>query len=247
MSVAVSGLTVTLGATTALDGIDLDIDTGILAAVVGPNGAGKSTLLRALAGDITPADGTIRFNGETLDGRSPRERARIRSFLAQGNPQTIDFPVRDVVAFGQFASDDPAQTVVDAAMQRVDVTTLADRSYAELSGGEQRRVSIARVLAQQAAAVLMDEPTDSLDLGHADMVMQSTADEARAGHTVIVSSHDLNVAARHADVVVLLDNGRIVATGTPTEVLTAERLSPVYQARVHVLLHPRTALPVIFL
>jgi iron complex transport system ATP-binding protein len=130
-------------------------------------------------------------------------------------------------------------------MDRVEVTELSGRPFDELSGGEQRRVTIARVLCQDAPVVLLDEPTDSLDLGHAELVMAVAADQARRGKTVVTTSHDLNVAARHATKMVLLSHGRTVKVGTPSEVLEPGILSEVYATTVTVIEHPASGLPVV--
>jgi heme transport system ATP-binding protein len=212
---------------------------------VGPNGAGKSSLMKAIAGDIAPTRGAITVDGRDMSSLGPRDAAAVRSYLSQSHASTSHFSVETIVGFGQFAQATPNPDAVRSAMDRVGVCELADRPFDELSGGEQRRVMVARVLCQDSPVVLLDEPTDSLDLGHAELVMATAADEAAAGKTVVTTSHDLNVAARHATTMVLLSEGRTVRIGMPQEVLEPAILSEVYATTVTVVRHPTSGLPVV--
>jgi len=246
-SIEVSELTVQLKGRVALDGIDLSVEAGELVAVVGPNGSGKSTLLRAIAGDVEPVSGAVSINGDPILGLPPDTAAARRSFLEQEHVKIAGFDVRSVVGFGAYISDgvtEPSDRV-EGAMARAGVTDLADRRFEELSGGEQRRVSIARVLCQNAPVVLLDEPTDSLDLGHAHAVMRTARDEAASHKIVVSTSHDLNIASQHATRMVLLHRGRIARSGTPASVLEPKLLSEVYGVTVTVITHPTTGSPVV--
>ncbi len=218
-------LTCRLGGREVLSGVDLTLQERELTVVVGPNGAGKSTLLGALAGDVAPSAGSVELDGRDLRSWTPRQLARRRSFLAQANEVGFGFPVRDIVAMGRYPWDAPGEMdldheVVEAALRRTDTTTLADRSFRALSGGEKARVSLARVLAQDTRIVLLDEPTAALDLRHTEEVLSLTAALAREGRTVVVVAHDLSLAATYADRLVVVDSGRIVADGPPGLVLT---------------------------
>ncbi|MCB1245926.1 MAG: ABC transporter ATP-binding protein [Acidimicrobiia bacterium] len=247
MTIELRDVTVRRGDRTVLADLDLTVDAGVLTAIVGPNGAGKSTMLGVIAGDLAPQRGRVTIDGRDIHGLAPRDAARVRAFLAQDHPGGIEFTVKTVVGFGRHAVGEFDDPVVDRSIEAVGVGHLAMRRFRDLSGGEQRRVSIARVLAQDAPTLLMDEPTDSLDLGHADLVMATAARVAAEGKTVLVTSHDLNVAARHADRIVLVVDGRIAASGAPNEVLTADLLSSVYHTEVRILPHPDTGAPVVFL
>ncbi len=243
----IGSLSVILGDRTVLTDLSLTVNGGEFVAVVGPNGSGKSTLLRTIAGDLVPTHGSVQIDGVNPATVDAATAAAIRSYLPQAHVTDIGFDVATVVGFGAYTSDgiEEPRERVRASMHRVGVTDLADRPFRELSGGEQRRVTIARVLCQDAPVVLLDEPTDSLDLGHADRVMSVAADEASIGRIVVSTSHDLNVAGRHASSMVLMHNGRIIKSGTPSEVLDADLLSDVYETTVTILLHPTTGTPVV--
>jgi iron complex transport system ATP-binding protein len=220
-----------------IDGISLDIGRGTVLALVGPNGAGKSTLLGALSGDLRPSAGSIRFLGQELRSWAPRVLARHRSILLQANEVSFAFTVRQVVEMGRspwWGADDVAgdERFVAEALERTDTTHLLDRAFSSLSGGEKARVSLARVLAQNAEVVLLDEPTAALDLRHQEEVMALTRDLAAQGRSVIVVVHDLSLAAAFADDIALLDQGALVALGPPTDVLTPVRVGQVYRTEV---------------
>jgi iron complex transport system ATP-binding protein len=245
-AVSIHGLSITLGELTILSDVDLSVDAGEFLAIVGPNGSGKTTLLRAMAGAIDPTAGSVRLSGRDASSLSPFEAAGQRSFLTGSHEHDLGFPVETVVGFGTYAAVGDSDATVLRSMERVGIEHLASRSVGRLSGGEQRRVSIARVLSQNAPVVLLDEPTDSLDLGHADMVMATASLEAANGRAVVCTSHDLNVTTRHANRMALLHQGRIVASGAPSDVLDARLLSEVYETEVTVMPHPATGSPVVF-
>jgi iron complex transport system ATP-binding protein len=243
-------LSVRRGDRTTLSGVDLEVRAGELLALVGPNGAGKSTLLGALCGDLPPATGTVAFAGRPLADWAPVELARRRAMLPQRTVLSFPFTVAEVVGMGRApwvgtphaAEDDEA---VAEALRLTGVAGLAGRVFAALSGGEQARVALARVLAQRTPTVLLDEPTAALDLHHQELVLTLARARARQGDSVVVVLHDLGLAAAYADRIALLAGGRLVADGPPAEVLTEARLSAVYRHRVEVFPHPRTGVPLV--
>lgn len=234
-SLSARGVRVVRNGALLLDGVDLDVQAGELVAVLGPNGAGKSTLLGALAGDFTLAGGVISINGKPLVEYSPRDLARARAVLPQQITISFPFSVREIVAMGRGPwQDDNDDIVIEAAMQRMDVASLSSRTYQTLSVGEQARVSMARVLAQDTPLLLLDEPTAVLDIGQQERflaIARALVDEGRA---VVAVLHDLNVAMRYATRVLVLHEGRCVASGLPESVLTPALLSNVYHQKIQV-------------
>nr|WP_285761960.1 heme ABC transporter ATP-binding protein [Nocardiopsis ansamitocini] len=233
-----------------LDGVHLDVRLGEVLALVGPNGAGKSTLLSVLTGDVAPDSGAIEVQGRPLAEWTPAELALRRAVLPQHSAVSFPFTVVDVVHMGRApwattaaARDD--DRVVAEAMELTDVTRFAQRRFPSLSGGERARVMLARVLAQQAQTMLLDEPTAALDIRHQELVLRIARDRARAGDAVVVVLHDLALAAAYADQVAVLSGGEIAAFGPPAEVFTAELLSDVYSYEIEILSHPRTGVPLV--
>lgn len=233
------------GTRRVLDGVDFEVAAGEVVALVGPNGAGKSTLLAVLAGELDPGGGSVELDGRPLDRWTPIDMARRRAVLPQSHTVGFPFSAAEVVAMGrapwqrtpQAGRDDEA---IATAMAATDSTHLARRSFPSLSGGERARVALARVLAQDTATLLLDEPTAALDLGHQEAVLTLAADRAATGAAVVVVLHDLASAAAYADRVAVLDDGRVAAAGPPRDVLTGELLSRVYRYPVEVLDHPGT-------
>ena len=231
-----TGLNASLGKRKVLHDISLSLSSGHLVALVGPNGAGKTTLLRALAG-LIPSDGEIRISGDALSSLSLRERAKRFAYLPQGHMVHWPLPARDIVALGRYphGATDPARLspgdteAVLRAMQAVDVMAFGDRRVTELSGGERSRVALARVLAVEAPVILADEPTASLDPRHQIDVMQNLRSVADKGVLVIVVTHDLGLAARFADHVLVLSEGRLAAQGAPTEALSEAVMADVFR------------------
>ncbi len=224
---------VELDGTRVLDGVTLDVRPREVLVLVGPNGAGKSTLLGVLSGERRPTRGSVTFRGRELSGIRPAELARLRSVLTQENTVSFPFRVVEVVAMGRApwartleGRDDI--TAVAEAMDAADIRHLADRRYTSLSGGEKARVSIARVLAQKAQTIFLDEPTAALDLRHQEDVMRLARGLADAGRAVVVVLHDLSLASAYADRLALVADGRLEAIGAPAEVLTEERVERVY-------------------
>ncbi len=244
------GLGVTIDGARLLDDVDFTAHPGELHALLGPNGAGKSTLLGALAGDVTPSAGAVIVNGRELGQWKLRELARERAVLLQQHDVYFPFTVAQVVEMGRApwrgtAAERDDERMIAEAMALCDVGALAGRTVPSLSGGERARAALARVLAQGASLLLLDEPTAALDLKHQEDVLRLVRERATTGSTVVVVVHDLSLAAAYADRVTLLQHGRVVATGTPREVLTAERIGAVYGQPVEVFEHPRTGAPLI--
>ena len=209
-----------------LQDVSLHLEAGLTVAVVGPNGAGKSTLLQVLAG-LLHAQGHIGWNGRELAKIPYLERGRTLAWLGQESHAEFAFPVRDVVAQGRHAWGDDDEGV-DEAMTTLDLQDLARRPVTELSGGERRRVFLARALATQAPIQLWDEPTSNLDVRHSLEVMALAKRLAAAGGTLVVTLHDLRQAFRF-DRVAVLDRGRLVGFGKPHDVLTKDLIRSVFR------------------
>jgi iron complex transport system ATP-binding protein len=231
-----------------LAGISLDVGSGEVLAIVGPNGAGKSTLLRVLAGALSPWAGTVAIGGRPLDSYERRALARIVASVGQENAVAFSFTVLEVVLMGRaphlgafrFESQRDLE-IAHAALERVGMLALAGRHIQELSGGERKRVFLARALAQEPRIALLDEPTAFLDLKHVAEIFSCLRElAATRGLAVIATLHDLNVAALYADRVLLLKDGAAIACGTPDEVLTADNLRRVYETPVFVGRNPST-------
>lgn len=218
-----------------LDDVTVHASPGRVTALVGPNGAGKSTLLAALSGDRAPEAGQVFFDGADLHAVPTRDRARLRAVLPQSHQATVPFTAGEVIEFGRSPWGEPDPELRRRVIANCDVEHLLDRPVTVLSGGELARVHCARVLMQDTPILLLDEPTAALDLRHAESMLRVIGDRARAGATVVVVLHDLAAAAAHADDVIVLDAGRVVAAGTPAETLTAELIGEVYGLDVEVL------------
>ncbi|WP_374514124.1 ABC transporter ATP-binding protein [Brevundimonas sp.] len=221
--------TARLGGRCVLEAVDLSVAPGELVALVGPNGAGKSSAIRALAGLLPLTRGEARLGGESVVSLSPRQRAARTAYLPQERRIAWNLPAVEVAALGApFAAGPESMAVAHRALQEVEAGHLADRGVAEMSGGERARVLLARALAADAGALMADEPVAGLDPDAQLMVLDLLRRRARAGQAVLVSLHDLTLAARHADRVVAIDAGRIVADGPPLQALTREVLARVF-------------------
>jgi iron complex transport system ATP-binding protein len=241
-------ISVTLGGRVVLRDVSLSLSSGHLVALVGPNGAGKTTLLRALAG-LAPSQGDIHVVGKALASLRLSERARRFAYLPQGHVVHWPLPARDIVALGRYphGATDPARLTpkdaeaVQRAMQATDVVGFGDRRVTELSGGERSRVALARVLAVEAPVMLADEPTASLDPRYQIDVMTNLRNAADGGMLVIVVTHDLGLAARFADTVLVLSEGRLVSTGVPAEALSEKVMNDVFRISAYRAEHQREA------
>lgn len=234
--IAARGVAVSAGRALLVDGIDLDVAAGELAVIVGPNGAGKSTLLGALSGDRRLARGTVELAGRAIGAFTADELARVRAVLPQRASLAAPYTALEVVQLARWN--------VDAATARryltdVELAGFAHRDYLTLSGGEQQRVHVARVLAQlagaRAAALFLDEPTAALDPRYQSLVLALAQRAARAGHAVVAVLHDLTLAARWADRVIILSGGRTIGSGPPDAVLTPDALAAAYHTRFEIL------------
>ncbi|MEN0060638.1 MAG: heme ABC transporter ATP-binding protein [Myxococcota bacterium] len=237
-----------------LDGVDLELTEGTLTAVCGPNGAGKSTLLKALSGEITPSRGEVRLGDRRLADWPRRRLAQLRAVLPQASRLSFPFLVEEVVQLGRlpYGRSPRDEALVHTSLEAVGMQGFVGRRYTTLSGGERQRVHLARILAQVEGfdddgprVLFLDEPTSSLDLGHADLVLSIARQRVDAGMAVMVVLHDLNLAATWADRMVVLDRGRRVAEGTPDDVLSEDLLQTVFGVRAHLLTHPDTGRPLV--
>ncbi|WP_055620671.1 heme ABC transporter ATP-binding protein [Streptomyces sp. JHA19] len=239
----VAGLHVRLGEREVLGGVSMTVRVGEVLALVGPNGAGKSTLLGALAADLPPAGGVVRIHGRPATEWTAAELALRRAVLPQAADLSFPFTVEEVVRMGRAphaASPAEDDLAVAGAMAATEVSGFAGRPFSALSGGERARVGLARVLAQRAPLLLLDEPTAALDLRHQELVLRVCRERARARDAVVVVLHDLGLAAAYAHRVAILHRGRVAADGAPAEVFSEGLLSEVYDQPVDVLSHPRT-------
>ncbi|MGH8529854.1 MAG: ABC transporter ATP-binding protein [Nevskiales bacterium] len=233
-------LAVDLGPREILHGVSLRLAAGEVLGLLGPNGAGKTTLLRALAGLIPSARGEIRLGRAPLAGISPRQRARRLAYLAQGRECHWPLAVADLVALGRLPFRAPWARVPDAdraaieqALRDAGVQQLAQQPITSLSGGERARALLARALASTPEVLLADEPTAGLDPAHQLKVMGILRERAAQGAGVLVVLHDLSLAARYCDRLLLLHQGRVLAVGTPAEVLTPAHLAESYGIEAH--------------
>lgn len=232
------GLRVTAGGRRLLQGVRLAVRPGEVLAVIGPNGAGKSTLLRALAGELRSRPGMVLFEGQPIGGLDARALARRRAVVSQSVELAFPMRVAEIVMLGRLPWHGSAEAARDAgavarALERAGVTPLQDRAYGTLSGGERQRVQLARALAQidgaqRPAALLLDEPTASLDAAHRAGLLRLLRGLAAEGLAVLAILHDLNEARFVADRVAVLREGRLYASGPADAVLRASALGAVY-------------------
>ncbi len=243
-----------------LDDVSLRLAPGQLHVLLGANGAGKSTLLRLLAGELRPNRGTVELNGRALRNWTPRECACQRAVMSQFDALQADFQVADVVALGRYPcwrqTVGEEAAVIDAALSAVDAGSLAARSYLSLSGGERRRVQLARSLAQLGGPLpptlgnlprylLLDEPTAGLDLAHRHAALKLARALAAEGLGVLAILHDPDLAMRYADQITLLSAGRVLAQGSPQQTLTTATLAAAYSIHAEFLPQPGSDRPAV--
>ncbi|MDB5500305.1 MAG: heme transporter ATP-binding protein [Tardiphaga sp.] len=238
-----AGVHVSIGQTTLIDGIDLRIDDGEMVAIVGPNGAGKSTLLRLLSADLRASHGVVRLKDQDIHAYAPHALALRRAMLSQHVSVSFPFTVEEIVRMGRGSQAvAAAQPLIDAAIDEVGLNDFRHRELPTLSGGEQQRAHFARVLVQLACGeavqgpgvLLLDEPTSSLDLKHQIALVEIARRRARRGTAVVAVLHDLNLAVRFADRIIVLRHGAIAAEGTPAETITSEVIRQVFEIDVAV-------------
>ena len=249
-----------LGQRRLIKQVSLSLQSGEMVAIIGPNGAGKSTLMRLLTGFLPPSEGHCELQGQPLVEWRPRQLARTRAVMRQHSDLAFAFSVREVVAMGrspypnQGREGEHNQRAVEHVMAQTGCDVLADRDYRALSGGEEQRVQLARVLAQlwqpepQPRWLFLDEPTSALDLYHQQQTLRLLKSLTRSEPLgVCCILHDLNLAALYADRILLLHQGQLVAQGTPQEVLNGETLTRWYHADLGVMPHPECGEPQVFL
>ncbi|MEU9918668.1 ABC transporter ATP-binding protein [Streptomyces sp. NPDC051001] len=239
------GVTVGYGDRTVIDDLDVAIPSGLVTTIIGPNGCGKSTLLRTLSRLLKPAKGTVLLDGDDIARLRTRDVAKKLGLLPQAPVAPDGLTVADLVARGrhphqswlrQWSSDDA--DVVERALVMTGVADLADRPVDELSGGQRQRVWISMTLAQGTDLLLLDEPTTYLDLAHAIDVLDLVNDLHTSGCTVVMVLHDLNLATRYSDNLIVMREGAILAQGHPREVITAELLHEAFGLRARVIDDP---------
>ncbi|MFF4775173.1 ABC transporter ATP-binding protein [Microtetraspora fusca] len=236
-----------------VDGLDLGIESGTITTIIGPNGCGKSTLLRALGRLIKPLGGHVLLDGKRIDRMPSREVARLLGVLPQAPAAPEGLTVADLVARGrhphqtwyrQWSPGD--ESAVAEALERTGLLDLADRPLDELSGGQRQRAWISMALAQGTGLLLLDEPTTFLDLAHQIEVLELVDQlHAQAGKTVVMVLHDLNLAARYADRLVAMRDGRVIAAGPPGDVLTEELLAEVFGLNAKIITDPVAGTPLV--
>ncbi|CAM3368153.1 ABC transporter ATP-binding protein [Nocardioides dubius] len=235
-----------------IEGLDVEIAPELLTVIVGPNACGKSTLLRTMARMLTPTFGEVRLHGTPVADQSSREVARQMAVLPQSPSAPDGMLVRDLVARGRYphqrllkpwSRDDEA--AVEAAMRATDVVALADADVNELSGGQRQRVWLAMALAQETDVLLLDEPTSFLDIAHQIEVLDLGRRLQQQGRTVVMVLHELHLAFRYADHLVVMKSGRIMAQGAPAQVVTAELVEEVYDLPCRIIADPETGTPMV--
>ena len=246
-AISTQGLTYEVEGKTLLDGVDLQADRGQLVGLIGPNGAGKTTLLRTISGILRHRHGSVRLEGSDLMSLSPRDVAATLALVPQIAPYTYGFTSIELVLMGRYPhlgrfeiegrEDD---RIARDAMRLTETEQFSDRTLDTLSGGERQRVFVARALAQQPRILLMDEPTANLDVLHQLKVLDLVRQLVDDGLTAVAAIHDLNMAARYCDKLVLLSDGRVLAEGTPGEVLTPETIESAFGVKSAVYQDPIT-------
>ncbi len=252
-SLNVQNATVQIGEKILLDDVSISVAPGEVVTVLGPNGAGKSTLMKVISGELKPTSGKVIMNNKS--DWDLQQQALMLGVLPQSSSLSFPFTTEEVVILGRIpCSSDRTENlaVVEAALSEVDGLHLKDRQYTTLSGGERQRVHMARVLAQiwdepefGKRYLLLDEPTSALDPAHQQLTLKMARKQAEKGVGVLVILHDLNLAARYSDRLVILKEGGIAAQGTPYEVLTAETIKSVFNVDVTISEHPAHACPLV--
>ena len=243
-------LAIGYGTTRIVEDLSFAPPAGRVTALIGPNGCGKSTLLKAFARILKPLHGELTLDGQAYAGLSARQLARKIAFLPQVLPVPEGVSVRQLVAYGRSPHNSlwgrlsgSDQSRVAQAMQRLELDNLADRALADLSGGQRQRAWLAMVLAQDAAVVLLDEPTTYLDISHQVELLDLMRELAAEGKTVITVLHDINQACRYADHLAVMQGGRLVADGVPGAVMDAGLMRRVFDVQVQILREPVAGTP----
>ncbi|MGK6350784.1 heme ABC transporter ATP-binding protein [Parapedobacter sp. DT-150] len=242
--IEVKNIHYSVGNAKLIDDVSFDVRPGQLVAIIGANGAGKSTLLRLLCKEIPAARGDIYIRQQPIETYKLEELAKFRAVLAQSNTLSISFSVRELVMMGRYPhfANNPTEDdvrMVKTVMDETGITEFADRDYHTLSGGEQQRVQLARVIAQiydqPEGILLLDEPTNGLDLLYQQQMLSLARNLANRGYCVVSILHDINFASRYADKVLILKKGKRIAFGKPREVVTCENIHQAFNIRVRLL------------
>lgn len=226
-------LSVMRGQSLVIDRVSVALEPGKITAIVGPNGAGKSSLLMALAGLLHPAAGRVTLSELELSQTPAQERAKAIGYLPQNAEIAWDVAVEALVALGRLPHRDGRREPIDAAIRALDLEQLAQRPASRLSGGEKARVLLARVLAGEPDWILADEPLAALDLAHQQTLLKHMKASAASGTGVAIVLHDLSLAMNHADHVIVLGEGRLVAQGTPHQALNDETIANAWGVKTH--------------
>tara|TARA_B110001452_G_scaffold267107_1_gene275796 strand:- start:1074 stop:1847 length:774 start_codon:yes stop_codon:yes gene_type:complete len=253
MAIRADSVTIHINGTKLLSDMSLEVVPGEVVALVGPNGAGKSTFLSVLAGDLAPSAGMVSYDRRNVSELTFKQRAKYRSVMSQAAPMVFDFTVKDIVDMGWVYRDhgvhvEQFQLAVQQTIAICDIAPLLRRRFNTLSGGEQKRVHFARALLQlwrpenheEPRYLLLDEPLASLDIKHEIGLLRVIREAATSGLGVLIVLHNLNLAAKFADKIALLNKGKIVGLGAPEAVLSTQSLSSVYGVPVTVQSHPLT-------
>jgi iron complex transport system ATP-binding protein len=248
--IELSGVSLSFGDVSVLDGVDLSVEPGEFVALVGPNGAGKTTLLRTINGILEPDGGRVEIDGTALSDLSSKAVSRRVATVPQDTHLGFSFTAEQIVEMGRTPHRsrldwDEGDEAVERALSRTEMLDLRDRAVDDLSGGERQRVLLARALAQEPDALLLDEPTASLDINHQVRVLGLVASLVGEGQTAVAAIHDLDLAARFCDRLVLLSDGGIRADGTPAEVLRDSAVESAFGTRTAVSRNPVTGTPTV--
>ncbi|SEQ23397.1 ATP-binding cassette domain-containing protein [Natrinema salaciae] len=246
-TITVDDCSLSFGDLSVLEDVSLTIEPGEFVGFVGPNGAGKTTLLRLVSGALEPDSGTVTVDGVDVHGVSSRASSRLVSVVPQDTTLSFSFPVRDVVEMGRyphrsrFSPPTPGdRAAVERALERTRTAELAERPIDEVSGGQRQRVVLARAIAQETPVMLLDEPTASLDVNHQVETLELVRELVDEGRTVVAAIHDLDLAARYCDRLVMLADGSVARDGPPSNVLTGGALAASFDANAVVTPNPVT-------
>lgn len=249
MKVEVEALSYSYEEQKVLDAIELQVPVGAFVGVIGPNGSGKSTLLKNIYRSLAADTGVIRVDNQDIAKLSFRQSALKMAVVGQEHELPFDFQVQEIVAMGRyphkklFATEDRQdEAIIQRALEQIGVAHLADKNFQHLSGGEKQRVLIARALAQECQLLVLDEPTNHLDIHYQLEIFQLLR---KLDVTVISAIHDLNIAALYCDTLCVMQEGKLVNSGAPAEVLTSTLLAEVFRVQAEVSIHKKTQKPVI--